>query len=281
MTEADPAATRAFGVQVDFGRTADDYGRHRAGFPESFFAALSRRGWITPGGTAVDLGTGTGTVARGLAKAGMQVLGLDPAAPLLETARALDREAGVRVTYREGRAEAPGLEPASVDLVTAGQCWHWFDRRIAAAEAARALRPGGRIVLAHFDWLPLEGNVVQATEQLILAFNPSWTMAGGNGIYPRWLRDLAEAGFEQIETFSFDCAVPYSHEAWRGRIRASAGVQASLTPERVAAFDEALAQMLRDRFPQDRMLIPHRIWAVSALRPPGVDRNAERAGGTV
>ncbi len=178
----------------------------------------------------------------------------------------MDREAGVSVDYRVGSAEALQAADASLELVTAGQCWHWFDRPKAAREAARVLAPGGRIVIGHFDWLPLAGNVVEATEALILDFNPSWALAGGSGLYPGWLRDLDEAGFTRLETFSFDLDVPYSHEGWRGRIRASAGIKASLSPEETARFDAALAERLAERFPQDPLAIPHRIWVATGLR---------------
>ncbi|WOC14892.1 hypothetical protein [Pseudochrobactrum sp. MP213Fo] len=139
----------------------------------------------------------------------------------------------------------------------------------AASEAKRVLKPEGRIIIAHFDWLPFAGNVIEATESLILRYNPNWKMAGGTGIYPQWLQDLAEAGFQSIETFSFDQSVFYSHEAWRGRIRASAGVKASLTAERTAQFDNELAQLLKNQFPADPLTIPHRIWAVTAVNIKG------------
>ena len=128
------------------------------------------------------------------------------------------------------------------------------------------LVPGGRVIIAHFDWLPLPGNVVEATEKLIFAFNPKWTMGGGTGIYPQWLRDLGVGGFEDLETFSFDVAQPYSHEAWRGRIRASAGVKASLNVEIIKDFDSALAEILKAHFPQDPLYIPHRVWAASGVK---------------
>ncbi len=264
--EQDVGSTRAFGRGVDFGRTAADYRRFRAGFPSSFFDALEAHGWIAAGRRALDLGTGTGTVARGLAERGLAVVGVDPAAALLAEAEALDREAGVAVLYREGRAEALDEPDGYFDVVTAGQCWHWFDRPRAAAEATRVLAPGGRLVVAHFDWLPLPGNAVEATEELILAYNPAWTMGRGTGLYPQWLRDLAGAGFRALETFSFDLDQPYSHEAWRGRIRASAGVKASLDVDAIARFDAALAEVLGARFSQDPLSIPHRVWAVAGLR---------------
>ncbi len=261
----DTDALRTFGENVDFGRTATDYATHRAGFPPAFFDVLAERGWAGPGQTAVDLGCGTGTVARELAARGLQVTGIDPAQPLLDEARRLDHAAGVEVTYKTGTAEATGLPAADADLVTAGQCWHWFDRPAAAAEVARLLRPGGRIVIAHFDWLPLPGNVVAATEALILHCNPGWAGAGGTGLYPAWLTDLASAGFTALETASFDVLQPYTHAAWRGRIRASAGVAASLDAEATARFDADLAALLARDFPDDPLEVPHRVWAATGV----------------
>ncbi|WP_151770446.1 class I SAM-dependent methyltransferase [Streptomyces abyssomicinicus] len=251
----------------DFGLTAQDYGRHRAGFPPELITRLARHGVEASGRDVLDLGTGTGSLARLFALAGARVTGVDPAAPLLDQARRLDAEAGVTAEYRVGTAEETGLPGARFDVVTAGQCWHWFDAPRAAAEVRRLLRPGGSLVIAHFDWLPLPGNVVSATEELILAHNPAWSMGGGTGLHPRWLTDLATAGFGGIETFSFDVDVPYTPQDWVGRIRASAGVGASLPEEEVRTFSDELTAVLRDTFPGDPLGIPHRTWAVTARAP--------------
>lgn len=259
------SATQSFGKTIDFGKTASDYRNFRAGFPPEFFEALAKYDYIKSGQIALDIGTGTGTVARGLAQYGLTVTGADLAQALLDEALQLDKEAGVTVTYRTGTAENLTESENSLDLLTAGQCWHWFDRPKAASEAKRVLKQNGRIIIAHFDWLPFAGNVVEATEKLILKYNPNWTMSGGTGIYPQWLQDIAEAGFINIETFSFDLPVFYSHEAWRGRIRASAGVKASLSPEQTAQFDSELAELLLNNYPQDPLAIPHRVWAVTAV----------------
>lgn len=252
---------------VDFGLTATDYATHRAGFPASFFERLTAWKLGLPKQKIVDLGTGTGTLARGFAQRGCQVVGIDPAAAMIEAAQKADQVAGVEVSYRVARAEKTGLPDASSDVVIAGQCWHWFDRVAAAQEANRILHPDGMIVIAHFDWIPLNGNVVEATEALIMAHNPAWDMGGGMGLYPQWLRNLGEAGFHEIETFSYDVMVPYTHESWRGRIRASAGVGASLSPEEVAIFDRELAELLRERFPEPVLGVHHRVSAVLG-RPP-------------
>jgi SAM-dependent methyltransferase len=254
-------------LRADFGKTASDYGRHRAGFPDEFFDRLQTAGIVHAGMRALDLGTGTGTIARGLALRGCEVTGLDRSAPLMEQAAELDRAAGVVVKYVNAPAEDTGLPAAEFDLVTAGQCWHWFDRPRAAAEARRVLKPSGRLVIAHFDWIPLPGNMIEATEQLIEKHNPKWKLGGGLGIYPQWPRDLAVAGFKDIETFSFDLDAIYTHEAWRGRVRASAGVGASLSPEGVAAFDDELRATLAERWPEDPMRVMHRVFAAIGIAP--------------
>ncbi len=111
-------------------------------------------------------------------------------------------------------------------------------------------------------WVPLPGNVVAATESLIQEHNPGWARGGTTGIHAAWLADAAGAGFRDPETFSFDRAVRYSHQAWRGRIRASAGVGASLPADAVARFDRALASILAERFPADPIEVPHRVFAL-------------------
>ena len=92
-------------------------------------------------------------------------------------------------------------------------------------------------------------------------------MDGGTGIYPAYPAVVWEAGFRSIETFSFDLDILYDHDAWRGRIRASAGVGASLPLKAVAEFDAEHAALLARDFPTEPLAVPHRIWTLVARRP--------------
>jgi len=251
---------------TNFGAAEEDYARHRAGFPASFFDRLAAFGIGGSGETVVDVGTGTGTLARAFAQRGCKVIGIDPDERLLHQARELDAAVSVTIEYQLGYAEALPLADDSADVVTAGQCWHWFDGAKAAREFARVTRPSGRVVVAYFSWLPLPGNVVEATEALIVKHNPKWKNGGGNGFDLSSLSHLPDAGFAGFETFSYDLDVPYSPEAWRGRIRASAGIGASLTPAEVKAFDDELAQLLEESFPGDTLPVLHRVFAILGTR---------------
>lgn len=261
-------------LTIDFGKTAQDYVTHRQGFPPELLTRLQQFGVALSGQKIVDLGTGTGTLARQFAQKGASVTGVDIASELIEQAKQLDEQANVSIEYQLNGASSLSLPSLSQDVITAGQCWHWFDAPATTKECLRVLRPGGAMVICHFDWLPLAGNMVEMTESLILQHNPDWSMAGGSGLYPRWLTDLRTAGFENIETFSFDQMVQYSHESWIGRIRASAGVSTSLSVDKVNQFEQQLKSELQQHFPVDPLQIPHRVWAVVARKPYQHNDNA-------
>jgi len=163
-------------------------------------------------------------------------------------------------------AEDTGLGSASFDVVTAAQCWHWFDGDAAAAEVRRLLVPGGRVAVCGFDWLPLPGTVSGVTEALIQTHNPSWNLGGFRDPGPWARRQLDGAGLVELETFTFDVDVSYAVKSWRRRIGASAAIL-DLSAEATAAFDVELAEVLADRFPGDDLIAPHRVWASVAVSP--------------
>lgn len=254
-------------ANVDFGKTAEDYGRYRGGFPDGLYERLAQRGIGERGQRVADVGTGTGDLARGFAKRGCEVVGVDPSEELIAEARRIDGEQGLNIHYVVSTAERTTLDEHSFDVVCAGQAWHWFERRKAVREVKRVLRPGGRLVIAHFDWIPLPGNAIAATEALIDKYNPEWELGGGTGLHPDALSDVRTAGFLEIETFSFDVVVSFTHESWRGRVRASAGVQATLEPHEVARFDENLRGLLAENHRDEPLLLPHCVWALTCRAP--------------
>lgn len=255
-----------YGEDVQFGNAAADYSTYRATYPDELFERLDAFDVGREGQSVLDLGTGTGFLARPLVRRGCTVVGCDVDRELLVEGRTASSSSN-GPAYVRARAEHCPFDDDAFDVVTAGQCWHWFDRERATREVRRVLVPGGRLVITHFDWLPVGDNVVAATEDLICEWSPDWPAAGGNGFYPEWAGDVSAGGFENLETFTFDVDVPYTHEAWRGRIRASAGVGGSLPPNEVRAFDDAHAELLTERFPDEPLDVPHRSFTLVCELP--------------
>lgn len=243
-----------------FGVTAAAYAQHRLGFPAAMYDRWHSAGVLTDHPlSVVDLGTGTGTIVRALAGLGHQVTGVDIDAGMLGEARRIASASSLGACFILASADKTGLETNSADLVTAGQCWHWFDKPAAAAEARRLLKPGGILMICYFDWLPRPGSLAAATEALILAHSPSWRGAGGTGIHPDCLADLSDAGFADIQSFTFDQPTRYTAEGWIGRIEASAGI-AALDDGARRRFKSDLASLIAADFAGDSLDLPHRIF---------------------
>jgi SAM-dependent methyltransferase len=254
--------------EIDFGRHSEDYGAFRPGPPTSFYRRLDLIVRLA-GSRALDLATGPGTIALELGALGSRVTGVDIAEEQIATARrlAVERRLAGAVDFRVARAEDTRLEERSFDVVTAGQCWHWFDGDAVMADVRRVLRPGGILAIVHYSYLAEHSPVVRDTERLVLEFNPTWTMAGWNGVFPDQIDEVIRGGFELVEQFCYDHDEEFSHARWRGRMRTCNGVgSGGLVPAEVARFDRGLGDLLRARYP-DPVVVPHRVWCVVARKP--------------
>ena len=237
------------------------------GYPKELFDRLAGMGIGRSGQRVLDLGTGSGVVARVFAHRGCQVTGLDSSEAQRHHAQLLDQAAGTSVTYTVGRAEDLDVPDETVDVVVAGNTWHEFDTDAVAAESHRILIPGGALAVWHFDWLSLPGGVVRATESLIAEFNPALAVDDAFGMYPAWTAPVAAAGFAEIETFSFDVEVRYRQRDWRALVQESEAVAEALPVDAAVALDDALGARLARDFPADPLVVAHRVWALVARRP--------------
>jgi len=112
-----------------------------------------RQAALVPGERVLDLGCGTGNAALLAAAQGAQVTGVDPAARLLDVARADAAHRGLEIEFLSGDASAVPLDDASVDVVLSVFAVIFApDPHAAAAEMARVVTETGRILLS--AWLP-------------------------------------------------------------------------------------------------------------------------------
>jgi SAM-dependent methyltransferase len=129
-----------------FSSRVDDYVRYRPSYPAEVVSLLVHEGALSVDSWVADIGCGTGLLAKLFLDFGCRVAGIEPNAEMREAG---DRFLGAYGKFNsvEARAERTGLGDASIDLVTAGQAFHWFDAVAARREFLRILRPPGWVVL--------------------------------------------------------------------------------------------------------------------------------------
>jgi 2-polyprenyl-6-hydroxyphenyl methylase/3-demethylubiquinone-9 3-methyltransferase len=117
---------------------------------------LARSGVDLAGKTLADIGCGGGLFAEELARLGASVIGVDPSAPSLETARAHARAAGLAIDYRLGSGEQLPLPDASADIACCVDVLeHVNDAAAVLRETARILKPGGIYLYDTINRTPL------------------------------------------------------------------------------------------------------------------------------
>jgi SAM-dependent methyltransferase len=158
VLRARAARTRTF-----FDAVGPEWDALRKVFNDDALRARAITRLVTPGLRVADVGTGTGILAAELARLGLRVIAIDNSARMLDAARAkLAAEGQAGVELRRGEASALPLADGEVDAALAHMVLHYLPSPAdAVREMARAVRPGGRVVLVDFvrhshEWMRQE-----------------------------------------------------------------------------------------------------------------------------
>ncbi len=130
-----------------FASTVAYYGIARPPYGSAFFEALAHQLCLNGTERLLDVGTGPGVVAIGLAPYCREVIGVDPEPGMVEAARAAAEHAGATVSFIEGRFEDAAAKLGAFDLVSIGRAIHWLDPEPAHEALERALAPRGKVLV--------------------------------------------------------------------------------------------------------------------------------------
>lgn len=130
----------------DLSQRVENYVKHRPRYPAEILQLLKAECLLGEGHVIADVGSGTGILAELFLQDGHRVYGIEPDPDMRAGAEYVLRQyAGFRSIA--ATAEETTLPDQSVDFVTAGQAFHWFDLEAARREFGRILAPGGWVVI--------------------------------------------------------------------------------------------------------------------------------------
>lgn len=220
-----------------FGADAERYDRARPRYPQALVDRIVAAG---PGPDVLDVGCGTGIVARQFQAAGCRVLGVDVDARMADLAR----QRGLDVEVAPFEAWDPAGH--GFDAVVSGQTWHWVDPVAGAVKAAQALRPRGLPALFWNAGQP-RPEVAEAFAEIYRRVMPDslaarrWAVsavAGYTALCAKAADGIRQAGgFADAEQRRFDWEQPYTREERLDQLP----TQGAFTRLPQAALEEVLA----------------------------------------
>lgn len=182
-----------------FSRRVENYARYRPGYPEALLDLLAMETGWTPAAAVADIGSGTGILSEMFLHRGNVVYGVEPNSEMRAMAEKLLRSYP-NFKSIAGVAENTGLPARSVDFVTAGQAFHWFDRDRAKAEFARILRPAGWIVIVWNHRRRERTPFLRAYDALLRRFGTDYEKVAAENIDEEGLRRFFDAEY-RVATF--------------------------------------------------------------------------------
>ena len=236
------------GKAFDFGKTSNDYAKFRDIYPKIFYDKIISRNMCINGQKVLDIGTGTGVLPRNLYKYGAKWTGIDISGKQIEQAKLLSN--GMNIDYYTMPTEKINFPDNAFDIITACQCFWYFDHEQIATKLYNMLNPDGRILVLYMAWLPYEDIIAGASEKLVLKYSPNWSGAGET-IHPISIPDCYLKNFELVYHEEYPLYVHFTRESWNGRMKTCRGIGASLNKSEIAMFEKEHMQLLETIAPNE------------------------------
>ena len=200
-----------------FSSRINDYIKYRPGYPTEIVELLKSECNLTPNSLIADVGSGTGKLTELFLANGNVVFGVDPNAGMRAAAeQILGRFPNFKSI--DGNADSTGLESSSVDFITAGQAFHWFDPDNFKLEATRILKADGWVILIWNARKLVSTPFLEDYEHLLLTLGTDYQEVRhekAEDLIPQFFapRAFKVAVFPNAQVFDF--------EGLKGRLRSS------------------------------------------------------------
>lgn len=154
------------------------------------------------------------------------------------------------IDYYVQSAENMNFPDQSFHVITACQCFWYFDHERIMPEFFRTLKPDGRLLVLYMAWLLFEDSIAGASEKLVLKYSPAWSGAGET-MHPIMIPGCYNKKFKLVYHEEYPLRVHFTRESWNGRMKACRGVGASLTKEEILSWEQEHMKLLAQIAPAE------------------------------
>ena len=151
-----------------FSNRVEQYVKYRPSYPKEIIPFLEKNAGLTSSFVIADIGSGTGISSKIFLDNGNTVFGVEPNKEMRSKAEELLQHYPSFISV-DGTAENTTIENASIDMIVAGQAFHWFDAERTKAEFRRIARTHAYCVLIWNERL-VQSPFEKAYEQLLLDY---------------------------------------------------------------------------------------------------------------
>jgi SAM-dependent methyltransferase len=223
-----------------FSSRVENYVKYRPRYPKAVINLLEQECRMTSASIIADIGSGTGFLTELFLENGNPVLGVEPNLEMRTAAESLLRKYPAFQSV-SATAESTTLSAQSVDFITAGQSFHWFQPEATRKEFVRILRPGGWVVLAWNDWKTTASQTtaspfLQVYEALLIRYGTDYQSVSHKRLDEEMIGFFFGAGgFRQA---SFPNAQVFDFEGLKGRLLSSSYSPESGHPNHIPMLEE-------------------------------------------
>lgn len=228
-----------------FSNRVENYARFRPNYPAGLLDTLKCDCGLEPSSSIADIGSGTGISAELFLRNGNQVFAVEPN-PEMRAAAEHSLAAYPKFVSVAATAEETTLEPGSVDLITAAQAFHWFDRPKAKSEFARILKPNGWVVLIWNERRLDSTPFLRAYEDFLLRYGTDYEKVRHENVATEIAEFFAPLPFQlkNLENFQH-----FDFESLKGRLLSASYVPDQNHPNFAAMLGELVE--IFDKHKQD------------------------------
>jgi SAM-dependent methyltransferase len=223
-----------------FSNCAADYIRYRPSYPADALTVLRNECELRSGHVIADVGSGTGFLSELFLKNGNRVYGIEPNEAMRKAGEEYLASYDSFVSI-DASAEATTLENGTIDFVTAGQAFHWFEPAAARREFQRILKPAGWIVVMWND-RQMDSAFATAYEDLLVKYGTDYTSVRDSYPQIHTMQEFLAGG--TVSQRDVPNAQVLDWEGLAGRLRSSSYAPLPAQPN-YAPMMEALEDLFR------------------------------------